>query len=456
MSNLESISSHPVRLCFCRDGYPDCNYQPEPIQVNRGKFFSVELVAYDHVHQAVNVSIQCFLNSSAGGLGEGQRIQNITNACTELKYSLFTPNSYEGLIFTPVRDPCNNISGVSKRNIMIDIICSCPVGFQVSTSLNDEITCDCICDEVLKTYERTECDLTTESIIRRKNFWIFYVNHTWPNSSSYIIYPHCPFDYCYAPDKAVSINLNLPNGSDAQCDSNRLGTLCGTCKLGLSVSLGSSRCIPCPAYWPGLLAAITIVFIISGIGVVAFLLALNLTVAIGTINAIIFYANIVAANKSALFPSGTGFASVFISWLNFDFGFDICFFDGMDIYVKTWLQLAFPAYIFIIVILIIKLSYYFSTFGCLVGRKDPVATLVTLILLSYTKLLQTIIAAFSSASLVYPGGIKKKLWLLDASIEYFSSKHVILVFIAILILVAGIIYTLLLFLWQWLLCCPKK
>ena len=73
-------------------------------------------------------------------------------------------------------------------------------------------------------------------------------------------------------------------------------------------------------------------FIISGIGLVAFLLALNLTVAIGTINV---YANIVAVNKSALFPSGVNFASVFISWLNFDLGFDVCFFDGMNTYTKN-------------------------------------------------------------------------------------------------------------------------
>ena len=228
-----------------------------------------------------------------------------------------------------------------------------------------------------------------------------------------------------------------------------MGTLCGTCKPGLSVSLGSSRCIPCPAYWPDLLATIIIAFIISGIGLVAFLLALalNLTVAIGTLNAIIFYANIVATNKSALFPSGIGFASVFISWLNFDLGFDICFFDGMDTYVKTWLQLAFPLYIriFIIVIVIIELSYYFGIFGRLVGKKDPVATLAMLILLSYTKLLQTIIAAFSSATLIYPDGIKKRWWLPDTSVEYFTNKHVMLFLVSILILIAGLVYTLLLF-----------
>ena len=58
--------------------------------------------------------------------------------------------------------------------------------------------------------------------------------------------------------------------------------------------------------------------------------------------------------------------------------------------------------------------------------------------------------------LAYPDGSKKTLWLPDATIDYFTNKHAVLFFIAILILLAGIIYTLLLFLWQWFLWCPRK
>ena len=455
-SNLDTVTSHPVQLCFCRDNQLDCNYQPKSIQVNRGKIFSVKLIAYDQVHHAVNASIQCSLNSSAGGLGEGQQIQTINKPCTELKYNLFTPNNYEELTFSAVRGPCNNISGISERSVMIEITCSCPIGFQISNY--NETSCDCVCNRVLQSYEKTECNPATESIIRRENFWISYINHTWPNSSGYVIYPHCPFDYCYTPEKEVSINLNLPHASDTQCDLNRTGILCGACKPGFSVSLGSSKCILCNSttLWPGLLVTTVIVFVISGTVLVVFLLSLNLTVAIGTLNGIIFYANIAAANKSALFPSGVSFASVVISWLNFDFGLDVCFFDGMDTYIKTWLTLAFPAYIIILVVVIIESSYYFGSFGRLIGKKDPVATLATLILLSYAKLLQTVFTAFSSATLDYPDGSKKSFWAPDATIECFNSKHTGLFFTAILILLVGLVYTLLLFSWQWFFCCPRK
>jgi predicted outer membrane repeat protein len=445
--NISTIRSHPVRLCFCRDSKPDCNYEPEPISVNRGKAFSLQLIAYNQVLIPIRADVD--IDSLGGGRIAGQ---NIDDDCTEVvvQFNLFTPVDYENLTLT-VTGPCS-VSGVSTKNIIVKFICTCPIGFQI---LNDNGTsCDCVCDQVLKQYEKTECNPITEAIIRRENFWISYTSRS--NSSGYVIYPHCPFDYCHTPSKQVSVNLNLPSGSDAQCDSNRTGILCGTCKPGLSVSLGSSKCISCPTYWPGLLATITTVFLISGIGLIAFLLALNLTVAIGTLNAIIFYANIVAANKSAFFPSGVSPASVFISWLNFDIGFDVCFFNRMDTYIKTWLQLAFPVYIIVLVIVIIQLSYYFDAFGRLIGKKDPVATLATLILLSYAKLLQTIITAFSSAVLAYPDGSKKTLWFPDATQEYFSSKHTVLFFVAILILIAGLVYTLLLFSWQWFVKFPCK
>ena len=451
-SLLDTVSSHPVRLCFCRDGQPDCDYQPEPIQINRGKAISLQLIAYNHVSKPVRAVVDI---SSSGGGTVGSYINE---ACTESvilkQFNLLAPIDTDNLTLSVI-GPCN-VNGISTRNVIVKFTCTCPIGFQIIS--NNETSCDCVCHQVLQSYKKTECNLTLESIIRRENFWISYINTTWSNSNTigYILYPHCPFHYCYTPDEQVSINLNFPNGSDAQCAHNRIGILCGTCKPGLSVSLGSSNCVPCPTYWPGLLVTIMIVFVISGIGLVAFLLVLNLTVAIGTFNAIIFYANIVATNKSHLFPSEVSPASVFISWLNFDIGFDICFFDGMDTYIKTWLQLAFPAYIIILVVVIIQLSYYFNAFGHFVGKKDPVATLATLILLSYTKILQTIIAVFSSATLVYPDGSKKNLWLLDAAIEYFTSKHAVLFFTAIIILIIGIIYTLFLFSWQWFLCFPRK
>ena len=450
-SQEDIISSHPIQLCFCQEGRIKCDYQPELVRVDRGKTFSIDVIAYDQIHNAVNSTVSSSLNSSAGGLDVGQDIQHIQAACTKLYFTLFSPHDYEELTLS-VDSPCNTL-GMTDYTVMIEITCSCPIGFEIRN--NDQTSCDCVCHQILESYDRTDCDEQSESILRQDNFWITYIYDS--NSSGYIIYPNCPYDYCHTPEENIAINLNNPEGYEAQCVSYRSGLLCGSCKQNFSVSLGSSSCLHCPTYWPGIMVTIIIVFILSGICLVALLLVLNITVATGTLNAIIFYVNIVAANQSALLSSSkVRFAAIFISWLNFDIGFDTCFFDGMDMYIKTWFQIAFPVYVILLVVLIIQLSYYCGAFGRLIGRRDPVATLATLILLSYAKFIQTIITAFSSATLIYPDGSKKYVWLPDASVEYLTGKHAALFFIALFILLAGLLYTVLLITWQCLLRCPRK
>ena len=99
------------------------------------------------------------------------------------------------------------------------------------------------------------------------------------------------------------------------------------CRPGLAFSLGSNRCVQCSENWRRDLIGIVIAAIIAGILLVISMLALNMTVAVGTLNGIFFYANIVAANADMyLSPfKSPDFVTVFISWLNLDIGFDIWF-----------------------------------------------------------------------------------------------------------------------------------
>ena len=140
--------------------------------------------------------------------------------------------------------------------------------------------------------------------------------------------------------------------------------------------------------------------------------------------------------------------SVFISWLNLDLGIDTCYFEWTCYtYIKTWLQLVFPAYIFLLVILVIIITSYSSKFSNLIRKKDPVAVLATLILISYAKLLQAEVCfqSLSVGILVYPDGTSAKVWLPDATVKYLSGKHVPLFAVAVLILLLGLVYTAVLF-----------
>ena len=122
-----------------------------------------------------------------------------------------------------------------KVSIHINACNFCPVGFKQSS--DDVKGCKCICDSALEKYI-VSCNYSTGTVMKHyTTAWISYVD----NSSGYLIYPYCPHNYCLPPETMVQINLNIPNGSDAQCNHNRAGLLCGACVRGSTLSLGSTH-----------------------------------------------------------------------------------------------------------------------------------------------------------------------------------------------------------------------
>ena len=61
---LGTISSLPVRVCFCKsNGEADCSYQPPTINIKKGEIFTVPLVAVDQVNHSVDANIISSLSS---------------------------------------------------------------------------------------------------------------------------------------------------------------------------------------------------------------------------------------------------------------------------------------------------------------------------------------------------------------------------------------------------------
>ena len=454
IAHLDSVSSKPVRVCFCNSEHePDCSYQLPTITVKKGETFNVSVVAVDQVNNTVDANISSSVSSLNGGFGEGQQNHNVGSNCTDLTYNVFSPHNSETInLFAD--GPCGS-AALSTRHITIQFTdCTCPVGFQPLSNSKSSTRCECVCDLRLSPLI-THCDYATSSVIRvSTNSWITYINDTDP--PGYVKCRYCPFDYCKHSEDNVSINFNLPNGSDAQCSYNRTGVLCGSCRGKFSLSLASSQCLLCHHYWPVVCVVILLAAILAGILLVTALLALNMTVSVGLINGFILYADIVSAGSTVFFPSSKpSFPSVFVAWLNLDIGIDVCFIDGLDAYIKTWLQLAFPTYIISLVVMVIIVSEYSPKFAGLIGKKDPVSTLATLILLSYAKLLSVTITALSYVTLDYPDGRQEIVWLPDGNVKYFQGKHIPLVLVAVLIIIIGLPYTILLFLWQWIVCAPR-
>ncbi len=119
-------------------------------------------------------------------------------------------------------------------------------------------------------------------------------------------------------------------------------------------------------------------------------------------------------------------------------------------YTRTWLQFVFPLYIWTLVGTVIALCRYFSWATRMFGR-NPVAVLATLFLLSYTKLLRTIIAAMSFTYIDYPDNPSVPVWLHDGNVGYLEGKQVAL-FVAALVALLFLFlpYTFMIFFGQWI------
>ena len=423
--NKATACSDPLNICSCKDDLPNCtgSYHPEPVYP--GGTLEVPVIALGQRNGPTAAVIKVVDTSNSIKLTSLEYSQNINNSCTMMKYTILSRavgTTQEMTLYA--QGPC---SPTQTNTLTVTVsIQHCPPGFQLS--MNEPI---CICADRLQQFTNT-CIVDNRIVMRVHNaeFWVGYDNE----SKGLILHPNCPFHYCTSEETYLAVD-----DSDKQCNYNRSGLLCGKCSENLSLVLGSSRCLQCSNSYLSLLIA----FIFAGIALVLFLLVLRLTVAAGTINGLVFYANVVAVNSAIFFrphngdaPSGLmgNFLSVFIAWLNLDLGIETCFYNGLSAYEKTWMQFAFPLYVWSLVGIIIICSYYSGRVARVFGR-NPIAVLATLFLLSYAKLLRTVIAALSYTSLEYPNNTQIVVWLYDGNVRYLSGKHIPLFTAAIICLI---------------------
>ena len=310
----------------------------------------------------------------------------------------------------------NGLSYINNISILITVL-PCPTAFVLNNT-----TSSCICASLLEQY-KLSCNIETQTIQTIGNKWIGFTSNNILG-----LLDQCPLDYC----KSTGI-INVSN-LDSQCAFSRQGVLCGQCQDGLSMTFGTSQCKRCSNHY----LLLIVPFALMGVALVGLLFLLNLTVATGSLNGLIFYANIIKINDKIFSPTNYAVNNyfkifyMFIAWLNLDLGFETCFYNGMDSYAKTWLQFAFPIYIYVLVCIIILAGRYSTTVSKLC-RFNGVSVLATLIQLSYSKVLCTIITIFSSASIDAEHTVIPPVWLYDGNIEFLSSKHIPLFVVGLLV-----------------------
>ena len=419
------VSSNPFRVCFCQHNALSCNIQSVNFTIFPGQSVNLMLATVGNLNGISKgiIEIQQFANILSQSFSSGLLFSQ--TQCFNYSYVVKTARTGQLLLSISVQPDTINIVNSLRTFPSITshvTVLECPTGFELSPTSSE-----CVCSDILaQRISNISCSISTELISRKGNVWIGYQN----SSECLLIDTDCPFDYCN--QSLVTFSIFEP---DSQCAFNRSGVLCGECAEGLSLMLGSNSCGECKNTF---LSLITI-FAVAGIALVAFLITLNLTVSVGTINGLIFYANIIKINESIFFPNGpVPFLSQFISWLNLDLGIQTCFYNGLNSYQKSWLQFIFPVYIWILIIIVIIICRYSTRFTRLIGR-NAFPVFATLILLSYTKLFRLVVPILQIVQVYCTSQNSSErnilFWAVDANLSYTSTSHIILVLFALLVLV---------------------
>ena len=489
LHSLSSISSTATRLCMCdTEGQPQCDDLAaifvSNFTVYPGEIFTISVIAVGtQFGTTVATSYAKFLTNNNNNhvrlskhYQATQKISNV-DSCTHLNYSVVSQSPFEVMYLTTsyrvlqqygdIEQIRKDIQTYHEQKVIEPSLLNTPLFFNLSllpcpsgfvlTKDRDNPSCDC--HPQLSRNTNIYCTIVNGIgyVSRHGRLWIS-VRHQ-ENIPLVVFCEHCPIGYC---NKSI-INVDFENNSDVQCAFNRAGQLCGGCLDGYSLAIGSSHCIKCVNNYN---AFLLIFFIVAGLILVGFISLLDLTITNGTINGLIFYANVVWSYQSRIFPTTNSehfhqatisFFRVFIAWLNLDFGIETCFVRGLNAYTKSFLQFLFPVYVWFITISIIIVFKWIPTTSkrwitklrdSLIGNK-AVSILVTLILLSYTKLARAIIDVFYSADLKILSKnstlISETVWALDGNIYYSRGSHIALLVISSIFGLATLMYTLYIF-----------
>ena len=438
---LSEVSSNPSRVCMCTNSTPDIRTTTAYVTTLPGQIFEINVLVVGQQFGVVPAVVRADIEKEYYNavIDDLQELQLVGTQCTPLKYAIQSQSNKVSMLLhvhnrqVPKPDPDMNVYPPELLQLRVIVtLKECSLGFEFDPKQNI-----CVCHHLLLKRGVT-CNIESQLINRNAQQWIFA-----SSTLGIVIHQHCPFDYC----KSQNIHLNLSVPSN-QCAFNRSGILCGACQSGLSHVLGTANCMKCSNIW----LLLILPFAISGVALVMCLMVLNLTVSTGTINGLIFYANIVRANTATFFPgqSANTFFSWFIAWLNLDLGIETCFYDGLNSHVKTWLQFAFPFYIWLLVTTVIISSHYFTRAARIFGN-NSVPVLATLFFLSYSKLLRVTITIFQPLQLVYNENNAVEVWQYDGNVDYLGREHTPL-FVAALsfLFLLFIPYTLILFGIQWI------
>ena len=262
--NSYAITSSGVKFCYDYS----CKVHEINKSVSPGQSFTVTAACLDQLELPLN---NCVVKSDGYEsakfeLDRGEYRRTI-NGFEQLSFHLYSTiiNSTSLIIYSEML--CSK-SVQNKIDIFVDVQ-PCPIGFYLDKM-------ECICDHRLRnTFKNIECDVKGESIFIHSGWLSYTDNHLRMNSN-------CPLNYCHKQRTFMS-----PLQPDVQCANNRRGVLCGRYLASYSGVLGSWKCNECSHTSSYNFIWLTVVMVLAGVVLVAFLLLEKMTVSCRTVHGLI-------------------------------------------------------------------------------------------------------------------------------------------------------------------------
>ena len=424
--NPSSISSNPQQVCFQNSSHEyNCSKENHTL-IYPGQTVECSVRVAGQVYGSVPGTVTASAYGKAT-ISQNDHVKTVMLEGGNLSYRVYSamaevPHYESRLIFTTDLQSDNSIhkyeSGRYKPAVFYIEFKDCPFGFSIQNNTESQYSCHCGKLDAI-----TSCSIDKQTIHKSKGQWIgsFVLNN-----KSHFAESRCPTDYCNNINRIHALSAGLEE--DKQCKYNRTGLVCGSCQQGWSLVLGTSECRQnCSNLW----LLLIVPFAVAGLLLVFFIHYLNLTVTMGTVCGLIFYANVIQDFSITLFaeqhiPGLTQILRVFLAWLNLDFGIATCFYSGMGAFGKSILLAVFPTYIWAISAVIVTLSNRCISLARVVGNNGT-KVLATLFLLSYSKMLRVTISSLNFRLVTVwindTHSVSKIRWIADSSIAYFDSRY---------------------------------
>ena len=295
---------------------------------------------------------------------------------------------------------------ILQKTINVPSLKSCNPGFYLKNG-------SCVCHEQAQGVSR--CDKNGKTVYLKRGFWAKTVD------DKFSTYP-CPHDFCNCPryhEPTLLAKDECVLVAEEMCKGNRdpNSILCGKCKRGFSVVLGSRNCYECGKY--GYLIVVPIYLTVI-FGLVMLTMVLDIDAFTGYLNGCLYSYQVMLQIIGEQFVFSDHFMFFIISLFNFRLriGTYICFLPHLDYADKLFIQLFIPAFALFTVVVLAKLVGKYPNW-CFSRRvKAPFRAICTISVLCYTGITSACLEILQPVVM----GDKTVLYH-SGSTDFFRGKH---------------------------------